>query len=171
MPKKVYNNVVDHRLIDNGRVVEDITSVALPTIEHPTTTIKSAGMVGDVDMPNMARVNAMEMTINHNKGVNSNYLADPGKHSIELRLARQVYDTPNGEITPESVKVRAICVHKKTDKGTVENDNPMSTTDTYSVLRYEEIVNGNTITLIDTMSGILMFNGKDYASDIQSLLN
>lgn len=171
MPKKVYNNVVDHRLIDNGRVVEDVTSVALPTIEHPTTEIKSTGMVGNVDMPNINRVNAMELTINHNKGVNSQYLTTPGKHTIELRLARQVYDTPRGEITPEGAKYRMICVHKKTDKGQVENDNPMSTTDTFSVLRFEEIVGGNTVTLIDLMSGVLKFNGKDYASEIQNLLN
>lgn len=171
MPKKVYNNVVDHRLLDNGAVVEDVTSVALPTIEHPTTTIKSTGMVGDVDMPNMSRVNAMELTINHNKGINSQLLTAPGKHNIELRLARQVYDTPRGEITPESVKYRFIAVHKKTDKGSVENDNPMSTTDTFSVLRLEEIVGGNTTVLIDVMSGILQFNGKDYASEIENLLN
>lgn len=171
MPKKVYNNVVDHRLIDNGRTVEDITSVALPSIEHPTTTIKSAGMVGDVDMPNTARVNAMELTVNHNKGAGSEYLTTPGKHNIELRIARQVYNTARGEITPESVKYRFIAVHKKTDKGSVENDNPMSTVDTYSVLRYEEIVNGKTTVLIDTMSGILKFNDKDYASEIQSMLN
>lgn len=170
MPKKVFNNVVDHRLLDNGSVVEDVTSVALPSIEHPTTSIKSTGMVGDVDMPNTARVNAMELTINHNKGVNHHLLTSPGKHKIELRLARQVYDTPRGEITPESVKYRFVCVHKKTDKGNVENDNPMATVDTFSVLRFEEIVNGSTTVLIDVMAGILKFNGKDYASEIQELL-
>ena len=170
MPKKVFNNVVDHRLLDNGSVVEDVTSVALPSIEHPTTSIKSTGMVGDVDMPNTARVNAMELTINHNKGVNHHLLTSPGKHNIELRLARQVYDTPRGEITPESVKYRFVCVHKKTDKGNVENDNPMATVDTFSVLRFEEIVNGSTTVLIDVMAGILKFNGKDYASEIQKLL-
>lgn len=170
MPRKVYNNVIDHRLLDNGNVVEDITSVGLPSIEHPTTTIKSTGMVGDVDMPNTARVNAMELTINHNKGVNHHLLTTPGKHNIELRLARQVYDTPRGEISPESVKYRFVAVHKKTDKGNVENDNPMATTDTYSVLRMEEIVGGNTVTLIDVMAGILKFNGKDYASEVQNML-
>ena len=171
MPKKVFNNVVDHRLIDNENVVEDITSVSLPDIEHPTSDIKSAGMVGDVSMPNMARINAMELTINHNKGVNSHLLTAPGKHNIELRIARQVYDVPKGEIEPESVKYRFVAVHKKTGKGNVENDNPMSTTDTYSILRFEEIVNGDTKTLIDVMAGILKFNGKDYASEIQNLLN
>lgn len=170
MPKKVYNNVVDHRLLDNEKVVEDITSVSLPVIEHPTTTIKSAGMVGDVDMPNTARVNAMELTINHNKGVNSHLLTRPGKHNIELRIARQVYKTEKGSISPESVKYRFVAVHKKTERGSVENDNPMATTDTYSVLRMEEIVAGNTRTLIDVMAGILEFNGKDYASSVQDLL-
>ncbi len=34
MPSKVYNNVEGHRVIDNGRIAEDVTSVSLPTIEH-----------------------------------------------------------------------------------------------------------------------------------------
>ena len=52
MPQKVYNNVEGHRVIDNERVAEDVTSIALPTIEHPTVTISAAGMAMDVDMPN-----------------------------------------------------------------------------------------------------------------------
>lgn len=51
MPQKVYNNVEGHRLIDNSRVAEDVTSVGLPTITHPTTTISASGMAMDVDMP------------------------------------------------------------------------------------------------------------------------
>ena len=51
MPQKVYNNVEGHRVIDNERVAEDVTSIALPTIEHPTVTISAAGMAMDVDMP------------------------------------------------------------------------------------------------------------------------
>lgn len=170
MPSKIYNNVVDHRLLDGGRVVEDVTSVTLPTIEHPTTTIASAGMVMDVDVPNMAHINAMEIAISHNNGVNCHLLATPGKHSIEFRLARQRYNVANGEIGFESAKYRVTCMHKSTEDGTVETNNPMGSTEKLSILRYEKEINGKVVTLIDAMAGIIKVNGKDCTNAVENLL-
>ena len=171
MPSKVYNNVADHRMLDNQRVVEDVTSVSLPTIEHPTISISSAGMAMDVDMPNMTHMNAMEFGISHNNGVNCAQLASPGKHSLEFRVARQRYNVPLGEIEHESVKFRIIGVHKSTEKGNIETGNPFGSTDKYSVLRYEEEIDGEVTTLIDAMAGIIKFNGEDYTNQVESLLN
>ena len=96
MPSKVYNNVEDHRLLDNGTVCEDVTKVGLPTLEHPTDEIKASGMVMDIDMPNTTHLNASDFTIYHNNGVNCKMLANPGnwkKHyhgdGHELLLARR----------------------------------------------------------------------------------
>lgn len=170
MPKKVYNNVEDHRLIDNGRVVEDVTSVVVPTVEHPTTDIDAAGMAGAVSMPNTVKVNAMELAVNHNNGTNCNRLADSGKHVIEFRLVRQRYNVAKGEIEHESVKYRETCVHKSTEDGTVEAGNPLGTTDKFSVLRHEKIINGMTTTLVDVMIGTIQINGKNVTDVVQNML-
>ena len=164
-------NVENHRLIDNDRTVEDVTQVTPPTIEHPTTEVKASGMIMDVDMPNVQHYNAMELEIAHNNGVNCNHLADPGIHNIELRVVRQDYQVALGEIRYESFKIRARCVHKSTEKGSIETDNPYGSTDKYSILRYEEEVDGEIITLIDSTAGNNKINGVDYGSDIDSLLN
>lgn len=171
MPQKVYSNVENHRVIDNDRTAEDITSMTLPTIEHDTTSLSVPGMAADVDMPNMTRVKAMECAISHNNGVNCRYLSDPGKHYIEMRTVRQKYDTPSGEMGHESAKFRLTCVHKSTDDGTIELGNPYGSTEKYSVLKYEKEINGEIVTKIDAMAGILIFNGKDYAGDVESLLS
>lgn len=170
MPSKVYNNVEGHRVYDSGRVVEDVTSITLPTIEHPTSTIAASGMAMDVDMPNTTHFNAMEFSIAHNNGVNSKYLANPGRHSIETRVARQRYNVAKGEMEHESVKFRVTGVHKATDKGSIETGNPYGSTDKFSVLRYEEEVNGSVITVIDAMAGIIKVNGKNYTDQVESLL-
>lgn len=128
MPKRVYNNVEGHRVLDGGSVCEDVTSITLPTVEHPTTTISASGMAMDVDMPNTTHLNAMELSIAHNNGVNCRYLATPGKHNIEMRVVRQRYNVAGVEIEHESLKVRATCVHKSTDKGTIETGNPYGST-------------------------------------------
>lgn len=171
MPKFVRCNVEDHRLLDGGRKVEDVTKIDLPTIEHPTTTVKDSGMVMDVDVPNMYHFNAMEIGISHNNGTNCSYLANPGVHSIEARVARQNYDVAMGEIGLELIKVRARCIHKSTEKGSIETDNPYGSSEKYSVLRYEEEVNGEILTLIDSTAGIIRINGVDYSNSLTSILD
>ena len=170
MPSKVYNNVEDHRLLDNGSVCEDVTKVGLPTLEHPTDEIKASGMVMDIDMPNTTHLNASEFTVYHNNGVNCKKLASPGKHSIEFRTVRQRYDVAGGAIGHESVKFRVIGVHKSTEKGDIETGSPYGSTEKYSLLRYEEEINGEVTTLVDAMAGVLKFNGVDYNSEVQSML-
>lgn len=170
MPSKVYCNVEKHRVLDNKREVEDVTKIGLPTVAHPTITVKSVGMSMDVDMPDTTHLNAMELTIYHNNGVNGKYLADPGKHVIEARVARQQYNVPKGEIMHEGVKFRITCVHKETVKGDIETGNPYGSTEKYSVLRYEEEIDGTVTTIIDAMAGIIKFNGKDCVSAVDNLL-
>jgi len=170
MPSKVYNNVVDHRLFDAGRLVEDVTKVGLPDIQHPTTEIDVAGMAMGVDMPNTTHVEATEYNIVHNNGVNCDLLASPGKHSQEFRIARQRYDVAKGAIAHESVKYRLVGVHKSSQKGDIETGSPYGTTDTYSLLRYEEEVNGKVTVLIDAMAGIVKYNGVSYTDEVQNLL-
>lgn len=171
MPKNVRCNVEDHRLIDNGRKCEDITSFTPPTIEHPTTSVKAAGMVMDVDIPNIYHFNAMEFEIAHNNGTNCAGLATPGLHEIEGRIARQNYITALGEVDLELVKIRVRGAHKSTEKGSIETDNPYGSTEKYSVLRYEEEIGGEVTTLIDSMAGIIRINGVDYSSRLSSLLD
>lgn len=171
MPKRVYNNVEGHRLLDNGRIVEDVTKVSLPTLEHPTTEITNvAGMAADVEMPNTTHIKAMEFSVAHNNGVNCKRLADPGKHMLETRVVRQRYNVAAGDIEHESVKVRVVGMHKSTEKGDIEMNNPYGSTDKYSVLRYEEEINGEIVTIVDAMSGVIRFNGKDYTDEVENLL-
>ena len=170
MPSKVYNNVEDHRLLDGKTVVEDVTKVGLPTIQYTTSTISSAGMVMDVDMPNTTHLEAMEYTITHNNGANSKLLATPGKHTHEFRTVRQRYNVAKAVIEHESVKYRLVGVYKETEKGDIETGSPYGSTDKYSCLRYEEVVDGKVLTVIDAMAGVIKHNGKTYSDVVQKML-
>lgn len=171
MPKKVYNNVEGHRVIDNKRTVEDVTKVGLPTVKHPTTEIsKVSGMAMDINMPDGTRLEAMEFAIYHNNGVNCHRLTDPDKHTFEFRVVRQRYNVTKAIMEHESVKYRIIGFHVSTEKGDVEMGNPLGSTEKYSVLRYEEEVNGKVTIVADATAGLLKFNGKDYTNVIESML-
>lgn len=171
MPNFVRLNVEDHRVLDGETKVEDITKIGLPTIEHPTSEVKAAGMVMDVDIPNMYHYNAMEFELSHNNGTNCHLLAAPGVHSVEARVARDIYNGQQGVTDLEVMKVRIKGAHKSTEKGDIETGNPYGSTEKYSVLRYEEEINGEIVTLIDSMAGIIRINGVDYSSKLKSLLD
>lgn len=170
MPSKVYNNVEGFRVINDGRVTEDVTSVTLPTIKHPTTTIDTAGMAMAVEMPNTSHLESMEFAVAHNNGVNCKFLATPGKHFIETRVVRQRYNVAKGVIEYEPVKYRVTGVHKETDKGSIEMGNPYGSTDKYSVLRYEEEIDGAIVTIADAMAGLIKFNGQDFTNTVENML-
>lgn len=171
MPKTVYNIVEDYRVLDNGRIAEDVTKVGLSTISHPTNSIENvSGMVGDIDMPNSSHVSAMEISIAHNNGANCKYLSMPGKHNLEFRCARQRFDVADAEMRHESVKYRVVGIFKETEKGDLQKGNPLGSTEKFSVLRYEEEINGEIVTLIDIAAGILRVDGEDYTSEIEALL-
>jgi phage tail tube protein FII len=171
MPKKVYCNVVDHRLLDSNTVIEDVTKVGLPTIKHKTVQITNvAGVVMDIDMPDMTHFEASEYTITHNNGVNCNLLSAPEKHTQEFRVARQKYDTTQGVVGYESVKYRLVGAHVQTEKGDIETGSPYGSTEHYSLLRYEEEIDGNVVTIIDSTAGVIKYNGKSYTDNVQNLL-
>ena len=170
MPSKVYCNVEDHRLIDGNKTVEDVTKVGLPTIKHKTTTIDVAGMAMAVDMPDTTHLEASDFTIYHNNGVNGEVLAVPGKHTVEFRTVRQRYDVAKGVIAHESVKYRLVGTHVETQKGDIESGSPFGSTDKYSLLRYEEEINGKVNTVIDAMAGVIKYNGKAYTDEVQNML-
>lgn len=171
MPQRVYNNVEGHRIIDNGRTIEDVTKVGLPTIKHPTTTISASGMAMDVEMPNTTHLEAMDYSIIHNNGTNAQYLSQPGKHTTEVRTVRQRYNVAKGEIEHEKVKYRMTGIHVETQKGDIETGSPYGSTDRYSCLRYEEEINGKVVTIVDATAGVLRWNGKDYRDVVEKMLS
>lgn len=170
MPKSIKMNVTDHLLMDNNRECEDVTQVVLPSFEHPTTTVNTSGMTMAIDVPDQTKYNAAEFSVAHNNGINCEYLCTPGKHVMEFRTVRQKYTTSKTDIGLESVKFRVTGLHKSTEKGTIETGNPWGSTEKYSVIRYEEIVNGKTTVLIDGPGSRNQINGIDYADDVQKLL-
>lgn len=176
MATRIYCNVEDHRLFDKSgkdtkaSMVEDVTKVGLPTIKHTVTNIKAAGMPMDVDMPNETHLEAMDFTIYHNNGVNCSKLANPGKHNVEFRVARQRYDISGAVIGHESVKYIVECAHVESQKGDIETGSPYGTTEKYSIIKYTEIVNGKKTIDIDATANKLNFNGTEYYDAINKLL-
>lgn len=170
MPKKVFNNVLDHLLKFDRVTVEDIISVGLPTINRPTTTFDVSGMAGAIDVPNNAKVEAMELTINHNNGLGCELLSAPGVHVVDFRIARQVFDVKEMDVDAASVRYIMTVSHKSTTDGTIEAGNPIGSTETYSVLSYIKKIGDDVIDKINISSGDIVHNGVSFTDTVKNLL-
>lgn len=170
-PKKIRNNVVDHRLKDGADFVEDVTSVEPPQMSFTTSELSGAGLGGKINMPDRNQLEAMSFKVNHNNGRNCEKLARPGKHQIEVRLARQDMDTAAGEMGLVSDKYRLTGLLTSTQDGNVEKGNPQSGSCEYSLLRMEHERGGVIINLVDILTNQLVVDGVDFSSELKTLLD
>lgn len=171
MPKKVYNNVVDHRLLDGDNIIEDVTSVELPELNNKSTEFDVAGMAAALNAADPTSYEAMMFKVSHNNGHNCHLLSTPGKHMFEFRLARQVLNTATGDLGYSPTKYRISCLKQKESGGTIERGNPQSGSVEYGITRYEAEVDGVVVTLIDVLAGIVRVNGVDYTNQVRSMLD
>lgn len=168
---KIYNNVVDNRLLFDKARCEDITSVSPPNLEHPTDTLQGEGLTAEIEVANQSKVNAMELSVAHNNGVNCNMLKQPGNHTIEFRLARQKYDVPKRKMGYETVKYFFEVQHKSTEAGSVERGNPLGDTEKFAVFVYKKLINGKLVDHVDATGGILKLDGKDCVEGMDKMLD
>jgi P2 family phage contractile tail tube protein len=167
----IISNVEDFRVRDGGVVAEDVQTVTLPTIAHPTSTISGSGMAGDVDVPDGTQVTAMSYSIAHNVGANCERLSMSGVHEQECRIAKQVYDKESGSTKHQSVKIRLRGLFVSEDQGTVQRKNPNGRTANYSCLYYTEEVDGKIMKLVDIPGGRIESNGVSSTDALKSLLD
>ena len=128
-------------------------------------------MAVGVDMPDTTRLDPMDFSIAHNNGVNCRYLAVPEKHLIEIRVARQKYDIAGAEIDLEGDTFRFTCIPVETSMGNLEMGNPMGSTVKYSILRFEVVLDGETVFIADAMAGLLVWNGAEVTGKVESILS
>ena len=60
--------------------------------------------------------------------------------------------------------------YKACDINVIETGSPYGSTEKYSVLRYEEEVDGKVSIIADAMAGLIKYNGKDCTSVVDNLL-
>lgn len=167
----ISGSIVAHRFFDNGIEIQDNVSCQLPSIENGTTEAKGAGILGTLDMPSSAQLNAMTFVANM-RSINSSSvnIIKPGVHNIELRFVKDVKND-DGEMVPQGTKVFVTGVFKKFDPGKVEENGTMDGSVEYEVLRYRIVIDGIEEILIDKVNFIYKIKGIDYMEKVRAALN
>ncbi len=162
--------VIAHKLLADGKEIDDNVSCQLPSIETQTSELKGAGILGSIDMPVTGQIGSMTLSLS-TRSINKNgaNLAKPGVQNLELRFARDTV-TASGETVPQGAKIFLTAVNKKYDPGKVENNSTMDGSIDFEVLRYRQVIDGKETLLIDKQNYIYKVNGIDYMQKVRAVL-
>ena len=146
-------------------------SVVLPNINQKIETITGAGLLGSVDVPVMAQIDPMDVTINFNGYADeAANLRAPGRHSITLRPAVQREDAVAGELLAVGEKHVMVIVPKTLSGPTIAPATHRESALVASVRYWLYEVDNKQIHEIDVMNHIFRINGVDYGAAIRRAL-
>lgn len=153
------------------KYVDDTTSYKRPDIETLTDTFTGAGIMGEIDLPTLGQLAAMEGELAFNK-TNEKMIAlfTPEAHTIETRWVTNVINTATGNISTQSNKEIVKLFPKTLSLGEIEGNEANESSMTYEILAYQYIIDGKSVIKIDKLNNVFMINGIDYSAKIRDLL-
>ena len=170
-------NEVPEKLI-NFRVYRDkdnllgVADVQLPSLEMMTTTIKGAGLAGEVDSPVIGHFGSMTISMNWR-------ISTPGfttlikqeSHSLDIRGAAQLYDAGSGKYRTMPVKVMVKAFPKKAELGKLDVGAAQESSWEGEVTYMKVWIDGKEKIEIDKYNYICTIDGDDHLAPVRKALN
>lgn len=151
----------------NGELVAKDTSFTLPGLSFLTADVKA---MGNMTVPLIGLLENMQMAITKigvDYGLSRMNRLE--KQDFELRWVQNVvkYD---GSVSMEGCKAFVRTMPGSFPDIGVEVGNASEQENTYNVTRMQIYANGQEVLCVDRLSQILRINGRDYMSQINSML-
>ncbi len=165
--------LVDFRVYQDGsKDLLGIADVALPDLEPMNTSIKGAGILGEVSAPVIGNFGAMTMTLNF-RTINNDLLSVFGKagpHSLDLRGALQMQNASTGTRRILAVRLAVIGTVKKTGLGKLAKGEGNESSVELELTRIVIFLDGVEKFLLDKLNFQYRVAGRDQLSDISRAL-
>lgn len=163
---KVYN-----RTSGKPDFVTDTTSYKRPDIEVMTDKISGAGIAGEIDMPTLAQLSAMEIEIGF-KRANKKAVELFGQQTqeLEVRWVTDVLDTTGAKVSTCANKDIIKAIPKKLSLGNIETNSTNEASIPLEVIYFKHIQDGEALIEIDKLNNVFIVNGVDYAKPIREAL-
>lgn len=144
-------------------------SVDLPEIEFLTSTVKGAGVAGEVDVPIAGHTSNLTTTL-HWRTIHSDLtkFAAPHAHMLVFRGAIQNYDTATGRVIVSPVKITLRGVPTKVTLGKLEPAEQTESENEFSVDYLKVEVDGEELIAYDKYNYTFRMNGEDYLADTRA---
>lgn len=168
---KIDQTVINFAVYEDATEYYGMAKITLPDITNLTNSISGAGISGNYDAVTLGHIEAMAMTLNFRIVTASAIrLAEPRRHTIDLRAAQQSEDTASGSILTSHVKHVVVLTPKKLSLGTLAPSAAADVSGEYSVSYLATYIDGKKVLEIDPFNFIYYVNGTDYLSDVRKAL-
>lgn len=162
------NTLYANKIGGTQELVGKDAQITLPAVRNQTT---DAALMGTFTVPILAQLENMEATIHH-IGVVSRIASLLGQESIELEM-RWIQQVMTSDAAQKAVSGRAyITGYPQTVMPEIDIQ-PGQSVDlemVYTVSKYKLVVEGEVLCNIDRVASILEIGGKDYFTDLSSML-
>ena len=139
--------------------------MTLPDLAYMTTTIKGAGILGEMDVPTIAHFANLETTIKW-FAINEHVFKfiDRNRLDFSYYVAQQGYDSATGKYSYVQDKFEIGAVPKNLNLGKVVPAELMDTETVCSIVSIKETYDGKVVFELDK------FNGVDHAASLKTVL-
>lgn len=162
---------IDFEVYENGKNFLGVSSATLPGINFLTQTINGAGISGNIEAVLTGMVDAMNLTLNFRSAMDAAVsLLKPEKHTIDLRVAEQYWNTTAVKKEVVADKYVLVIMPKTFSPGAVAPASAADVSGEYSVYYYAGFKNGKQLWEIDPWNYVCKIGGKDYTKEIRKAL-
>lgn len=151
--------------------VGETTSYKRPSLEFLSDTLSGAGILGEIDMPTLSQLAAMEVELSLKK-TNEDAIAlfAPGTHELEIRWINDAIDTAGAKVIRSVNKDIIKCVPMSMDLGKVETNATNDASLKAQVLYFQYLQAGVTMVEIDRLNNVFKIGGVDYMAELRDAL-
>ena len=164
-------HLANYEVFIDGKRSLGTAEVTLPNFEYMVTTLKGAGVAGELDVPTVAHFSNLELTLKW-LAVNAKAfeLLPPKGLKLALYGAQQQIDTATGNYQIIQNKIEVTGLPKNLNLGKMTPADVMDTETVISLLTLKETLNKKVILEYDKLNWVFRINGTDYAAELKSAL-
>ena len=163
--------VINYAMYEKDEEYVGLAQVTLPSLNMLSTTVKGAGIAGEIESVLIGQMGAMQVQIQMltltKQGIS---LAEQRIHTWEFREVQQTVDGRTGAHSPEAVKHVIKAFPKQMDGGTLTPQSTSSPNISGAVYYWVEYRNGVKVLELDPINYICFMNGVDYLEPVRTAL-
>lgn len=162
---------IDFEVYEGSTNFMGVAKATLPSINYLTQQITGAGISGNVEAVMTGMVDAMSLTLEFRSATDAAVaLMRPVKHSIELRVAEQYWNTVEQAKEILADKYIMTVIPKTFSPGSIAPASAVDASSEYSVYYFAGFKNGEKLWEIDPFNYICNIGGVDYMADVRKAL-
>lgn len=164
------NGHIIYKLYENGIELPGVVKVSGTNIKYKTTTVRGAGVMGDLEIPLCGMIDAMLVEMEFSSHDALVQLGTNEWHDIQIYDASQHFDAVTRTEELRGTRFEMSIRPTETSLGDIETYKEWSAKQKFSMCKYGVYVEDEEKIFIDQLNVIHRINGKDAAAKLRKAI-